>query len=479
MAAAASFTLALLHFRVWLARRDERAILYFSVSAIATAAVSLMEYRVSHSETTAQYTAYVRWTFIPLWFQLVFLIWFVWVFFGTGRKWLALSSVGLWTLTVIINFWPGQGNLVYKTMTGLRAVEFGGENFVVAEGVENPWNAVNYLGTLLMLVFVLDASIALWRRGGRRRAVVVGGGIVFFFVVAAGHCGLIESGHLEMPYMIGFSYLAIVIAMSSELTRDLLHAAEVSRQLQQSEVKAAQHRAELAHLTRVTTLSELAASLAHELNQPLTAILSNANAAQRFLNADPVDMDEVRDILKDIAEEDERASEIISRMRAMMKKGEAEMKPRDLNAKIREVLVLLHGDLVARNISLSFELSPRLPLVNGDRVQLEQVLLNLILNGCDAMSVNAPGERRLIIQTGREGGLVRVSVVDRGVGLAPELLEQIFEPFYSTKPNGLGLGLPICRSIITAHGGRLWAENNSDCGATFHFTLEVAKGGPA
>ena len=153
---------------------------------------------------------------------------------------------------------------------------------------------------------------------------------------------------------------------------------------------------------------------------------------------------------------------------------------RDLNAKIREVLLLLHSDLVARNISLSLELSPRLPLVNGDRVQLEQVLLNLILNGCDAMSASAPDERRLIIQTEREGDNgVRVSVVDCGVGLAPELIERIFEPFYTTKANGLGLGLPICRSIITAHGGRLWAENNSDRGAAFHFTLEVTKGIPA
>ena len=156
------------------------------------------------------------------------------------------------------------------------------------------------------------------------------------------------------------------------------------------------------------------------------------------------------------------------------------MKPRDLNTKIREVLMLLHSDLVARNISLSLQLSPRLPLVNGDRVQLEQVLMNLILNGCDAMSASPPGERRLIIQTESEGDdRVRVSVVDHGVGLAPELLERVFEPLYSTKVHGLGMGLAICKSIITAHGGRIWAANNPDRGAAFHFMLMVVGKEPA
>ena len=245
----------------------------------------------------------------------------------------------------------------------------------------------------------------------------------------------------------------------------------------QTEAEAQQLRQELAHASRVTTLGQLASSLAHELNQPLAAILSNAQAALRFLNANPTEVGEVRDILKDIASDDRRASQIISRMRAMLKKGETQMESRDLNADAHQALLLLRGDLVARNVSVDTQLSPDLPPVRIDQVQFQQVLLNLVINGCDAMQANVPDERRLVIETARDGsGIIRVSVTDRGAGIAPEMLERIFEPFYTTKAQGMGLGLPICRTIIEAHGGRLWAENNAERGATFRFTLPVEPG---
>ena len=232
------------------------------------------------------------------------------------------------------------------------------------------------------------------------------------------------------------------------------------------------HQAELAHAGRVALLGELSASIAHELKQPLAAILSNAQAGLRFLNNEPTEVEEVREILKDIAESDRRASEIIGRMRALMKKGEARMELRDLNADVEQVLMLIHSDLVARQVSIETQLSPDLPLVLGDHIQLQQVLLNLVVNGCDAMHASPSDERRLAIETTLDGtGLVRVSVVDRGTGVSPEKLERIFDPFYSTKDHGLGMGLAVCRAVVMAHGGRLWAENNSERGATFHFTL--------
>jgi signal transduction histidine kinase/ligand-binding sensor domain-containing protein len=231
-------------------------------------------------------------------------------------------------------------------------------------------------------------------------------------------------------------------------------------------------QAELAHASRVALLGELSASLAHELKQPLAAILSNAQAALRFLKEDPAETGEVRDILGEIASEDKRASEIIDRMRAMMKKEVTQMEPRDLNADVEQALLLIRADLVARKVSVDTRLSPELPPVRGDHIQLQQVLLNLVINGCDAMHANAADERRIVIKTALEDdGLVRVSVADRGAGIAPGMLERIFEPFYSTKDTGLGMGLAICQAIITAHGGRLWAANNPGRGATFHFTL--------
>ena len=249
-----------------------------------------------------------------------------------------------------------------------------------------------------------------------------------------------------------------------------------SRQLAEME-RARQQQAELARVSRVSLLGELSASLAHELNQPLTAILSNAQAAIRFLQHEPADVEEVRASLLEIADADKRASEIITRMRAMMKKGESQLEPRNLNADIEQVLLLLHSDLVTRKVDVETCLSPALPLVNGDHVQLQQVLLNLVVNGCDAMQERSPDERRLTIETSREGdGLVRVSVIDRGSGIAPEMLQRIFEPFFSTKSAGLGMGLSICQAIVKAHGGRLWASNNADRGAAFHFTIREFRG---
>ncbi len=244
-----------------------------------------------------------------------------------------------------------------------------------------------------------------------------------------------------------------------------------------AEVEAQQQRLELAHLSRVTMLGELSGSMAHELNQPLTAILSNAQAAQRFLAHDPVDLDEVREILVDIVEQDNRAGEIIRRLRLFLKKGEVQQQPLDINEVVEEVLKLIRSDLVNQGVATHTALAPALPTVNGDRVQLQQVLLNLVMNACDAVNGNAPAERRVIVRTESSGGEgVRVSVSDLGAGIASSHLEQVFEPFFTTKVHGLGLGLSVCRTIITAHGGKLWAANNPDRGASFHFTLPVSRG---
>jgi PAS domain S-box-containing protein len=243
----------------------------------------------------------------------------------------------------------------------------------------------------------------------------------------------------------------------------------------QAELEVQQQRGELAHLSRVTMLGELSGSLAHELNQPLTAILSNAQAAQRFLAHDNADLNEVRDILADIVAEDKRAGEVIRRLRLLLKKGEVQHQPFDLNEAVREVLKLVRSDLVNQGVAVHTELAPALPAVNADRVQLQQVLLNLVMNACDAMAGGPAGDHKLIIRTGLAGNEgIRVSVADRGVGLAPDNLEKVFEPFFTTKVQGMGLGLSVCRTIITAHGGKLWAANNPERGATFHFTLPAS-----
>jgi len=240
-----------------------------------------------------------------------------------------------------------------------------------------------------------------------------------------------------------------------------------------AELEAQELCGNLTHLTRVNTLSVLSGSLAHELNQPLGIILSNAQAAQELLLQQPPDVAEVQAILSDIVAADRHASEVIERLRAMLKRGQVSLQPLALNHVLDEVLHLTQADLIGRGVTVVCELAPDLPPIAGDRVQLQQVALNLILNAADAMATHAPEARRLHLQTRLHQGRVRTSVRDEGGGL-PADVERLFEPFYTTKPQGLGLGLAICRSILAGHHGRLWAEPHPERGAIFHFELPVA-----
>jgi two-component system, LuxR family, sensor kinase FixL len=234
-----------------------------------------------------------------------------------------------------------------------------------------------------------------------------------------------------------------------------------------------QTQAELAHAARLTALGQLTASIAHEVNQPLSAILANARAGLRWLAGGSLDPGELRAVWEDVAKDASRASEVIQRVRELLKKSPARPTPLDVNAVVHEVVALVRSELLRQRVSLRTELADPLAPVQGDRVQLQQVLLNLFVNGIEAMSGVAGRPRELIVRSGTDGaGGVLVAVRDSGGGLDPKSVEGIFEPFYTTKADGMGMGLSICRSIIESHGGRLWAAPNSDgSGATFCFTL--------
>jgi C4-dicarboxylate-specific signal transduction histidine kinase len=245
---------------------------------------------------------------------------------------------------------------------------------------------------------------------------------------------------------------------------------EVTR-LKEAELKIRHQRKELARLSRAALLGELSASLAHELNQPLGAILANAQTAQLHLSRDPADLHQMQEILSDIVTADERAVEIMRRLRLLFQQGKVRMQQLDLNELIREVLKMVRSDIANRQVSVNTELAD-LPASHGDRVQLQQVLLNLIFNACDAMTGINPESRKLVVRTrvSPDEGIC-VTIADRGCGIPPENLARIFDPFYTSKPNSMGFGLSVCRSIISAHRGKVWAENNTDGGASFHFML--------
>jgi PAS domain S-box-containing protein len=236
--------------------------------------------------------------------------------------------------------------------------------------------------------------------------------------------------------------------------------------------RAEEERQALAHSNRITTMGQLTASIAHEVNQPIAAVVTNAQAALRWLNMQPPDPEEVRQALDRIVNQGRRAGDVISRMRALVRKAPPRKDQLDINEVIREVIALTRSELHRTGTLLQTQLAHGLPLVPGDRVQLQQVMLNLILNAVEAMRGSDEGSRELLISTEADGANgVRIGVRDWGPGLEPESLDRLFDAFYTTKPDGMGMGLSICRSIIEAHGGRVWATTNVPQGAAFQFTL--------
>jgi two-component system sensor kinase FixL len=294
------------------------------------------------------------------------------------------------------------------------------------------------------------------------------------FLALIGEHGGAREAELALRSREGREILGLIAAESVEMGGEsciIVTMRDMTAQ-RSAELEAREQRQQLTHLTRVATVGELSGALAHELNQPLTAILSNAQAAQRFLARDPVDLTEIREILGDIVEADKRAGLVIRRLRTMLKKGEVQFAPLDLNEVLADVLDLAHGDLVTRNVTVATRFNLGAPLVSGDRVELQQLFLNLVSNACEAMGGLDLVRRELVISTSYEwDGTVQAAVTDRGRGIPPERMGRLFEPFYTTKEQGLGLGLAICRTIATAHGGRIWGENSAEGGATFTVSL--------
>jgi len=247
--------------------------------------------------------------------------------------------------------------------------------------------------------------------------------------------------------------------------------------LKMAEGETELQRREVAHLMRQSVLGELSGAIAHELNQPLTAILANAETAQDIIGGNDVDMDldQVQDILKDIIEDDKRADQVIRRLRKLLKKGESKSEPINLNQLIESTLDLLHGELVRRKINIDVALAAELPESFGDSVQLQQVLLNLIMNAIEAMSAKAPSQRELFITTRVSGTKIEAAIIDCGPGLSSTVETQLFQPFFTTKKFGLGLGLSICSTIVKSHGGELRIQNNVGEGATAIFVLPTQK----
>jgi C4-dicarboxylate-specific signal transduction histidine kinase len=274
----------------------------------------------------------------------------------------------------------------------------------------------------------------------------------------------------RVPVLVGATSLNETGSRGVSFVLDLTERKRAEAEARESERRYREVQMELAHANRVATMGQLTASIAHEVNQPIAAMVTSAQAARRWLNRQPPHLEEAQQALARIIKDGNRAGDVIGRIRELIKKAPARKDWVDLNEAIREVIELTRREAVKTGVPVQARLADNLPLIHGDRVQLQQVILNLIVNAIEAMSGVDAGARDLLISTGRvEPDGVLVAVRDTGSGLPPATFDRLFEAFYTTKPGGLGMGLSICRSIIEAHGGRLWAEANEPRGAVFQF----------
>ena len=335
------------------------------------------------------------------------------------------------------------------------------------------------LVALSVVIAIGAATIALWLAFrttdlAQKLVAAVVMGLAISGMHYTGMQAAIFTAHGEAQDAASFDQtnLALAVACITFFILALAMAASLSER-RRAEEALRQAQADLAHVNRVTTMGELTASLAHEVNQPIAAAVANASACLHWLAAQPPNLDEARAAAMNVVKDGTRAAEIVSHIRLLFKKATPQRELVDLNEVIREMIVLLHSEVTRCSISVRTELAGDLPHVTGDRVQLQQVMMNLITNSIAAMK-DVNGRRELAIKSQRaEDGLIAVCISDSGVGLPPQQADQIFNAFFTTKRDGTGMGLPISRTIVESHNGRLWAAENSPCGASFHLVLPI------
>lgn len=471
MCAAACLMLALLHMLLWLKYSQNAVYLLSSLMAFAACASALLELGLLSTQSLETYRALIRWENFAIFMILVPMVWFVQIYFKSARRWLALTITLLWSLGMLVNF-VSPYSLTFSTIAELKQLPaFWGESFTVASGTENPWKLLADISSLLILVYVGDATFRSWRYKNQREALIIGSGILVFIISAGIHTPLVDAGIVHTPYMISFAFLAIVATMSYQLASEAMRSQHYERELQQT-------RRHLDQLARSNLLGECTTIIAHELNQPLTAILSNAQAARKQLALNGAEKQSIVEILDDIVRDDKRASEIIQRLRSMLQNKQVVRERFDINQAIRETLDMLKGEFKARSISLSEHYEASMSEVYAGRIEIQQVVLNLLLNAARSVSVPSIETRMISIRTRNDQNAVHVDIQDSGTGIASELEGSLFNlnSLHYESKDGLGMGLIICHRIIETYGGHIRAQNVAGGGALFSFALPVHTG---
>ncbi len=593
--AACALVLGLMYGSVWLLDRQARASLAFACVALALVGQVIIELGMAHAGSAADWGEWIRWSQVPVFIRTSAILVFIRLYFGTGRMWLLWTIIGARLFILVVGFIVDP-NFNFQSIDSIETITFLGERVtILGHGVPANGQWLASFCSLLVVVYIADASLQLWRTGtreARRRALLIGGATLGAALFTSGYTQVMIWAGAKVPMLLSLPYLLMLGAMTLELSRDTLRASRLSRELSASESRlelaasaaglglwswearhgrlwlTAQARAmfglgprekidvtdlrakvdpedfarireawqsaaanaseaevqfrarlpgggarwltargraendergnlvavqgvlrditeqfrareeneqlrrELAHAGRVAVLGTLSSSLAHELGQPLGAILLNVEAAELLLQRPEPDLDEIRNIVTDIRHDDSRAAEVIDRLRKLLRRGQLDFGPVSPESLLQDVATLLKSDAIARSVTLECSSDPGLPMIRGDRVHLSQVLINMVMNAMDAVA-NQPAENRKVWLRAREvgGDCVEIAVSDSGPGIDPSVVGRIFEPFFTTKPAGMGMGLSVSRTIVDAHGGKLWVENVPGGGAVFRVAL--------
>ena len=592
MCAAVSAMLGIMHLLLWLKDHSKCSYLLSALMALGATGSAITELLLFNTTSVNTYQTLLQWEVLFVYTLLMPMIWLVALELDASQRILASVIVAMWSTALIINF-VSPGSLVFTHVEEIkRQTTFWGESFRVGMGPANPWNLLANIAVVLILIYVVGASIKAWRRSEHRQAIVIGGSIVIFLLFGGVHSMLVDNGIIATPYMVSFAYLAIVIAMSYEmvsqaiqvpvLTREvaarqkrwqdlldnvqlaviavdkdgiityvnpflqklsgypenelmhksvaklipaseqeklksrLLHAIEAGppphsnwriinasgkeHHLAWSTVRqfnpdgnitglisvgvditdqlkaqnALRHtQQEMERMMRVNLLGELASSLAHELNQPLAAILSNAQAARRMQANNKLEPKVLDEILGDIVRDNKRAREVIHGLRAFLRLGQIKRENITIDAIVAEVLRIVQSEINAQHIQLELDITSDSPLIYGNKIEIQQVLLNLIVNAIRIQHENPEDQRFIDIRATPHGNMMQFEVRDNGPGINAEDIDKIFKPFFTTSHEGLGMGLALSRRIVEAHGGRIWAENNPENGAILKFLIPL------
>lgn len=474
LGAAAAITLAALCGVMWLSERRVHSNLMLCLLGVATAASAYAELGMMHAATPAEFGEWLRWYHLPVFLGLLAQILFVHYYLGTSGRLLMWTVILARTIVLGLNFLV-HPNFNFSSIDSLRITLLLGEE-VSAIAVAQPrrefqWFAVASL--FLLIAYIADTAVRRWRAAeadSRRKALAVLLAIGLPMLCTVLYTQLLVFGVLRGPISNIPWFLGALLMMAYETGREFI----LSRR---ARLELAELRRQMEQVERTNLLGQLSSALAHELSQPLTAISANVRVARTQLKHERPDIGELPAILEDIASDNGRAVEIIERMRLLFKHHAIALQPIKIEDVVRDAVSLVLAEANSKQVVVHPIVQSTLPRVFGDRVHLSQVLLNLIMNGIQAVQARPIDTRRIIVEARADSatGEVEIAVQDSGPGIPDAIVDQIFDPLFTTKPDGMGMGLALSRRIIEAHGGRLWLDRHAPReGAVFRFTLRPA-----